>query len=68
MREIIEKEMKKQRFNCSSLAREAGLSRHSVLKIVKDTREAKVAEAVAIAETLNLKINSIKDLKDIFLS
>jgi DNA-binding phage protein len=68
MREIIQREMKRQRFNCSSLAKEAGLSRHNVLKIVKELKEAKISEAVAIVETLNLKVNSVKDLKDIFLS
>ena len=68
MREIIKKEMKLQRYNCSSLAKDSNLSRHNVLKIVKDLREARVSEAIAISKTLNLKVNSLEDLKDIFLS
>lgn len=68
MRVKLQEIMKQQRYNCSTLAKDTGLSRHTVAKIVKDAREAKVFEAVAISKTLGLKINSIKDLEDIFLS
>jgi DNA-binding phage protein len=59
--------MRKQRYNCSSLARDAGLNRWAVAKIVKNAREAKLPEVIAISKTLNLKINSINDLEEIFL-
>jgi DNA-binding XRE family transcriptional regulator len=58
--------MKKQRYSCPLLGNDAKLTRHAVYKIVKGHREARVSEAIAIAKTLNLKINSIDDLKDFF--
>ncbi len=63
----LEEIMKKERYNCSTLAKDSNLSRFRVYKIIKGKDVADAYEIVAISKTLKLKIGSVDDLKEFFL-